>query len=565
MSGCLHLRWLFAVQAVLLAVAAGRNLHQLNPDAVAYCRIAGYYAGGQWELAVTGYWGPLLSWLMVPLLKAGCAPLVAARIVMALSGAVFLAGTVAVFRAFRLPRMALVTGAWIAAGWSVFWSVRNISPDLLLAGLAGLAMAATLEAMLASHRRLAVVAPSPTPGDDAATANRGHGRVARLGVAAGAWWGLAYLAKAVALPWAVLVTAGFALFAASGRPELRRELAARLGVVWLCLALVAGPWVAALTLHYGKFTFSTTGPIAHALAGPGEESRYHPAMVTLHQPDAGRVTQWEEPSRMAYRHWSPIASGESFRHQFGVVMRNFKTMFEWLAPFEAWLSANEQPPWRRWLGAFDFLGLAAVALSLSGLALIRQLGKMRRVRLLWAWVPVGALAGLYLPFFVMAEDNRYFYPLCPFLWLLTVAARPKSAGPTTFGYRRLGFRVMAASFALPAVLWCGAALRGLPNPAAETARNLAAELKSASRPGPLAGSALLPGGRTGLYTAFFLGERWLGDDAQAGPDAFAAAGARVVVLRRDAPQRKAFERAAGWRVVEPAATIPLILFVWENP
>ena len=123
MNTKLQLRWVFAVQAVLLVVAAVRNVHQLNPDAVAYMRIAGYYAGGQWDLAVTGYWGPLLSWLMVPLLKAGMAPLVAARVVMALSGVVFLCGAVAVFRSFRLPRLALVTGAWIAAGWSVFWSV----------------------------------------------------------------------------------------------------------------------------------------------------------------------------------------------------------------------------------------------------------------------------------------------------------------------------------------------------------------------------------------------------------------------------------------------------------
>ena len=74
-----QLRWVFAVQAVLLAVAAWRNLHQLNPDAIAYMRIAGYYANGQTELAVTGYWGPLLSWLMVPLLKVGAPPLVAGK------------------------------------------------------------------------------------------------------------------------------------------------------------------------------------------------------------------------------------------------------------------------------------------------------------------------------------------------------------------------------------------------------------------------------------------------------------------------------------------------------
>ena len=149
-----QLRWLFLGQALLLGIAAVRNAHQLNPDAIAYCRIAGYYAAVEWDLAVTGYWGPLLSWLMVPLLKLGCAPLVAARVVMAASGVVFLAGAVSVFRAFRLPPKALLAGAWMALGWSIFWSVRNISPDLLLAGLVSLALAATVEAMLVSGRSL---------------------------------------------------------------------------------------------------------------------------------------------------------------------------------------------------------------------------------------------------------------------------------------------------------------------------------------------------------------------------------------------------------------------------
>ena len=521
-----RLAWLFAGQAVLLAVAAWRNAHQLNPDAVAYCRIAGYYAAGQWELAVSGYWGPLLSWLMVPLVKLGLAPLAAARVVMAASGVVFLAGTVGVFRAFRLPPRALLAGAGIAAAWSVFWSVRNISPDLLMAGLAGLAIAATLEALL--------VPVAATPSSQ------------RRAIAAGMWWGVAYLAKAVALPWAVLATAGFALFAAAGRAELRRAVAARLGVIWLCLALVAGPWIAALSLHYGKFTFSTTGPIAHALAGPGEEARYHPAMVTLHEPDIGRVTQWEEPSRMGYRFWSPFEGPLAWQHQLRVVQSNAGIMMGWLLPADAWLAGGELPAWRRWLGTFDLVGLAAVALGITGLALIRHLGGLRRVRLLWAWVPVGALAGLYLPFFVMAEDNRYFYPLWPCLWLLTVAARPKSAGTDTMGHRRWGFCVMVISFALPAVLWCGAALRGLPNPAATTARELAAAFRAEGVAGPFAGSAALPGGRTGLYTAFLRDGRWLGDEPLADPAAYARAGARVVFVRAGTRQFAAFAFASEW-------------------
>lgn len=538
-----QLTLLFLAQAALLAVAAGRNAHQLNPDAIAYCRIAGYYAAGQMDLAVSGYWGPLLSWLMVPLAKLGLAPLAAARVVMAASGVVFLAGAVGAFRAFRLPPRALLAGAGIAAAWSVFWSVRNISPDLLLAGLAGLAIAATVEALLVPV---------------AATTS-----AQRRAVAAGMWWGVAYLAKAVALPWAVLVTAGFALFAAAGRADLRRAVAGRLGVMWLCLGLVAGPWIAALSLHYGKFTFSTTGPIAHALAGPGEASRYHPAMVTLHAPDGGRVTQWEEPSRMEYRFWSPFEGTLAWQHQLRVLQGNVGIMTNWLLPADAWLASGELPAWRRWLGTFDFVGLAAVALGITGLGLIRKLGGLRRVRLLWAWVPVAALAGLYLPFFVMAEDNRYFYPLWPCLWLLTVAARPKSAGPATLDQRRWGFRVMVFSFALPAVLWCGAALRGLPNPAAATARALAAAFRAEGVTGPFAGSGSLPGGRTGLYTAFLLGGRWLGDDPREGPEEFARAGARVVFVRAGTGQFERFARAAGWSEKFPGESGQVRVFLQE--
>jgi len=566
-SGRLHLRWLFAVQAVLLAVAAGRNLHQLNPDAIAYCRIAGYYAGGQWELAVTGYWGPLLSWLMVPLFKLGCAPLVAQRVVMAVAGVVFLCGAVAVFRAFRLPRVALLTGAWIAMGWSVFWSVRNITPDLLMAGLVALAVGATVEALLAPCRRLAVAAPADGQSEGTATASRRHGDAKRRAIAAGVWWGLAYLAKAVALPLAGLTTAGLALFALSGRGELRRELAQRLGWVWLGTVLVAGPWMAVLSLHYGKFTFSTTGPIAHALAGPGEQSRYHPAMVTLHQPDAGRVTQWEEPSRMAYRYWSPFASGESFRHQLAVVARNAATLTEWLWGMR-WLAGADDPRGAaRLLPGFDLLGLSLAGVVGGAVGLLAHRRRPGCRRWSWAVVPVLGLGGLYLPFFVMAEDNRYFHAALPFVWVLVIGAWGWVSRGQEWArrIRPTVFRVAAWAFLIPPVLWLGVALYGIPNAASHAAHELATQLKAGGHHGPVAGSGLLPGGRAGLYTAFLLDGRWLGDDAQAGPVAFAAAGARVVVLRRDSRQAGAFMGDPRWRSVEPAAPPPLLVFLRENP
>lgn len=263
---------------------------------------------------------------------------------------------------------------------------------------------------------------------------------------------------------------------------------------------------------------------------------------------------------MAYRYWSPFASEENFRHQISVAGQNSKTMLGWLAPWNAWLASEDLPAWRRWLGAFDLLGLGAVALLAATVRCV--LFRPRPVPRRWwmAILPVALLGGLYLPFFVMPEDSRYFWPAWPCLWVVGLTALSR-----TGKVRRIGFQLLLWSFALISLAWCLAALRGLPNLTPTAGKMIAGQLKHNGWAGPVAGSGLLPGGRAGLYTAFFLGERWLGDDAQAGPDAFAAAGTRVVVLRRDAPQRKAFECAAGWRVVEPAATIPLILFVRENP
>src|SRR5262245_36830863 len=58
----------FVCQAVLLLLAGLQNRHMLNPDATAYIQLARDYASGQFGVAVTGYWGPMLSWLMAPMI-----------------------------------------------------------------------------------------------------------------------------------------------------------------------------------------------------------------------------------------------------------------------------------------------------------------------------------------------------------------------------------------------------------------------------------------------------------------------------------------------------------------
>jgi hypothetical protein len=71
-----------AVQLLLLAAAIPPNQNNLNPDGIAYLRLASYYAVGNVGLALSGYWEPMLSWAVAILLKLGLVPLLAGRVAM---------------------------------------------------------------------------------------------------------------------------------------------------------------------------------------------------------------------------------------------------------------------------------------------------------------------------------------------------------------------------------------------------------------------------------------------------------------------------------------------------
>lgn len=48
--------------------------YQINPDGICYISIAQKYLSGNYGSAINGYWGPLLSWLLVPFLFFGFTP-----------------------------------------------------------------------------------------------------------------------------------------------------------------------------------------------------------------------------------------------------------------------------------------------------------------------------------------------------------------------------------------------------------------------------------------------------------------------------------------------------------
>jgi hypothetical protein len=514
----------FTGATVLLALAAWSNAAALNADAIAYLRLAGYYADGRPDLAVSGYWGPLLSWGLAPLLKAGLAPLPAARLAMAGSALVFLAGVWAVLRAFvradqRSRREPLLTpggarlGLILAAGGAVSWSVEYISPDLLQGGLWLLGLSVMVDERWRSERRRAV--------------------------GAGGWLGAAYLAKSVALPLGVASVIGLWWWQrrrqraeGAGRAEAGEPTALRAwrqpGLTLAVMVLIAAPWMVVISAKYARPTFSTSARIAHAVVGPHPAERGHPFGRTFHHPAPGRITAWEDPSDMPYRYWSPFESGAAFWHQLAVCREHARTVLELLR-------------------SFDWLLLGPLACLYGAVRFVRRGGTTPGNSWLAAAIPLAWLGAVYLPVYLGPMDQRYLYAAWPLLYVLAGGCLEEVARRT--GERAVSRRLFRwlpwASFGLPAGLALVSALVGYANPAAEAAVLLAKRLEMVGRTGPIAGSGFLYGGRTGLYVAYLTGQPWLGDEPDADAERYARTGARLVLVPRQGPVAEQLA-ASGW-------------------
>ncbi len=497
-------------------IAAWSNRDNLNTDAIAYAQIARHWVEGRWDLAVSGYWGPLLSWLMAPLMYGGMPPLLAAREVMALSAVLFWLGASGVLRGAGLRRRSVLCSEGILAVCSIAWAGQNISPDLLLSALSLFAVARLWSAAWLNQWRCQA--------------------------ACGLGWGGAYLAKAIGLPMAVvtitaaavarwvLVRRGFCVFGADAKASSARTVFS----AWLrtlgVMGLVSLPWILALSFHYGYPTFSTSGRIAHAVVGPADVDRYHPFARVFHTPAAGRITSWEDPSGMDYRYWSPMESAVYRSHQIGLIKQNAETAVGLL-------------------GSFDSVGVGALALFGAVVSLgfrMRRSGGNRPI-LLWelAWIPVVCLTVLYLPVYLSWFDQRYFFFALPFMLAACFG-----------GLERFGEQTGTGLAATPIPSWVGVAqgvlflvflapnlrpmalvLDGAPDPASSYARDMATRLKGLGIPGSVAGSAIVAGGRTGIYIAYLMDRPWLGDRIKPTADEIANSGAALMVLtRRDALQ-----------------------------
>jgi hypothetical protein len=469
-----------------------------------------YYASGRFDLAINGYWGPMISWIMVPALWAGLTALVAFRIACALSAVIFLAGSLRVFDAVGLGPRDTVVASCIVILFTVYWSVTAVSPDLLVNGL-----------LLCGLADLLTAEPTGTGAHP---------------VRAGFLFGLSYLAKAIGLP----TSLGFILIlqllrAITGASRWRTAISA-VGLTVTPLAIVSLPWIVILSTHYGKPTFSTSAAISYTLVGPDADLSV-PSFRDFNVPEEGRITSWEEPSKLHYQSWSPFESARAFHHQMDNIARNALYITQELSGFDV-------------IG----LGLSSAIIGFFVCPWWNRIFSQDRWRLSAPIILVDC--GLYLPVYGM--DTRYYVLSFPFLLISSlcllrcfVAYCIHTDPVVNAGKRRVLESIALGLVIVLALPTTGrraarATLAGQTEPSFLIAQRLASSLRSA--PDGAVASAATSTERSyktgtravttnvGLFAAFLAGRAFYGapSDLQ-NADQVLASGATIFVVPRQSP------------------------------
>lgn len=119
---------------ILGLILIGYYQHQINYDGLGYILTAEKYLGGDFYGAVDAYWGPLISWLLIPFLYFNQAPayaLYSTKILSLIIGFFTLIGVRQLSLRFEMDELVRTTVLLTMVPVLIYFSLKTFTPDLL--------------------------------------------------------------------------------------------------------------------------------------------------------------------------------------------------------------------------------------------------------------------------------------------------------------------------------------------------------------------------------------------------------------------------------------------------
>ncbi|HEX8762462.1 MAG TPA: hypothetical protein VF733_01765 [Candidatus Saccharimonadales bacterium] len=336
---------------------------QLNPDAASYFTIADKYAHGDIRHAINGYWGPLLSWLLVPAVWLGANMIISAKLILLLASAALMITLYRFLLGKGVSRLITNITLFGLAGLFTTWSTAGpVTPDILMA-------------LLVVWFSLIFVRFLKTPTHS-------------LALQLGAIGGVMYFAKGFGF-FLFLGTVGIVAMWQWLREKqnfgtvFRRWLPA--GIIFFALTL---PFIGVLTLKYDKPTINNAGLYDHHIYGPiGQAVSPMINNGPLQPPTDSAMSVWEDPTPMTHMvpGWTPFDNWDHMGYFWSsVIGRNLNN--GWHATYN--------------LGPFVALGISALVLGV-----MQPRNRFRRELRFFAGISVLMIAGYSL----VLIDGRYLW------------------------------------------------------------------------------------------------------------------------------------------------------------
>jgi len=287
---------------------------RLTGDATLYLSIAEKYMRGDFVNAVNGYWGPLLSWLLIPFLSFGSAPVFAINALDLIFG------------------LLTIAGVWMLSyRFEINEKIRGIILLLLVPILLFISLIEPMDSLLLCILvyYLAVVFKDTYPD--------------RLynGIMSGLLGSFAYFSKPYGFPFFVshFLLINVCQYFRNSSAVRKRNVLKNLLAGFVLFSLLSGVWVALISIKYNHLTFSNMGRGVFASLGPGTShetlEKGDPIFFEgfFEPPNKTAFVIYEDPSFARKNTWSPLESWSSFKHFTSNVSEN---IFECLRIYESY-------------------------------------------------------------------------------------------------------------------------------------------------------------------------------------------------------------------------------------
>jgi hypothetical protein len=271
--------------------------YQINPDGVSYISIAKKYFNGDYRDAINGFWGPMISWLLVPFLGTNISPLVAVKIQMMIIGLLTLIGLKLLLTRFTIDESLKRVMLFSSIPILLYFVFFVISPDL--------------HVVCALIFYFASMFDSDYPEKKMA------------GVLGGLFGGIAYLSKSYVFPFFIVhyPIINFMHYMRNSNEKIRKKIIFNFITGMTVFAVISGCWIMMISSKYDRFTFGTSGAVNYKLT-------ISPLKLNIDAlqspPNKSALSIFEDTSYLAFsvRPWNIIGSRENLKYYIGHVIKN---------------------------------------------------------------------------------------------------------------------------------------------------------------------------------------------------------------------------------------------------